>query len=367
MEYYIGVGTNSDAEKCVKEATAKLRNPNLILFFSPVDHFQEYAKYLNELFPNSITMGATTIVSLTKNGADKKNLMVIGFEDGLVCSANMLEEIDKFPVKYVERVKKCVDDVKETKNTICLEFTTAFLCAEESVLSTLNSVLFKKSIPVFGGTAGNSAALSQGTLVALNGVVKSNACVFVVVHNRTGAIHIYRENIYRPKTGNVLTVTRADSWNRTVLEYNGQPAARVYAKELGVSEDQIEKYRDSNPVGRLVGNELYVTANSHRNGSALAYHSRVYKNSKVVVLEPDDYRNIINRTKQKIKEEVPNPKFSIVCHCLARTIWFDKVGYLDEYAREMGEVLGDYIGFSGYGEQKGEHHFNQTMTTAVFE
>lgn len=367
MEYYIGVGTSNDAEKCVKEATTKLRNPNLILFFSPTEHFEEYARYLKELFPNSISMGATTIVSLTKKGADKNNLMIIGFEDGLVCSANMLEEIDKFPVKYVERVQKCVDDVRDHKNSICLEFTTAFLCAEESVLSTLNSVLYKTGIPVFGGTAGNRADLSQGTMVALNGVVKRNACVFAIIHNKSGAIHIYRENIFRPMTGNVLTVTKADPSNRTVLEYNGQPAAKVYARELGVSEEQLEKYRDTNPMGRLVGNELYVTANSHKNGSSLVYHSRIYKNSKVVVLEPDDYRNIINQTKQKIKDEVPNPRFAIVCHCLARTLWFDKLGYLDKYAREMGEVLGDYVGFSGFGEQKGEQHFNQTMTTAVFE
>lgn len=367
MEYYIGFGKSGDAEQCVKEATSRLRNPELILFFSPTDHFEEYAKFLNAKFPTSITMGASTIASLTKKGADKKNLMVVGFEEGLVCSANMLEEVDKYPIKYADRVKKCMDDVKESKNTVCLEFTTAFLCAEESVLSTLNSVLFKKEIPVFGGTAGDSADGNNITMVALNGVVKTNGCVFALIHSNSGAFRIYRENIYRPKTGNVLTVTKADSWNRTVLEYNGEPATRVFARELGVREDEIEKYRDSNPVGRLVGKELYVTANCDNRGSAMVYHARIHKNSKVLVLEPDDYREIIKKTMEKIRKEVPNPKFAIVCHCLARTIWFDKEGYLDDYAREIGKVLGDYIGFSGYGEQKGEQHFNQTMTTLVFE
>ena len=42
-------------------------------------------------------------------------------------------------------------------------------------------------------------------------------------------------------------------------------------------------------------------------------------------------------------------------------------GYLDEYSKEMHSVLGDYVGFSGYGEQYGSQHFTQTMTVAVFE
>ena len=33
MESNIGIGKNSDATKCVQEATAKFRNPKLILFF----------------------------------------------------------------------------------------------------------------------------------------------------------------------------------------------------------------------------------------------------------------------------------------------------------------------------------------------
>ena len=56
-----------------------------------------------------------------------------------------------------------------------------------------------------------------------------------------------------------------------------------------------------------------------------------------------------------------------MCHCLARSILFDGDGYLQEYAKTMGSVLGNYVGFSGYGEQYGEQHFNQTMTFAVFE
>lgn len=367
MEYNIGVGKGANPEACVQEATAKFRKPELILFFSPVADFDKYTEIMHQKFPDSICMGATSIAMFSHNGAEKNVLKAVGIESGIKCSAGVLEDVDKYPIKYVDRVKKCLDEVRDTRNTICLEFTTALLCAEESVLSALNSVLLDKGIPVFGGTAGD-AGTATGTKVSLNGKVCEKSSVFAIIHNEGGAIKIFRENIYKPVTGNVLTATKADGQKRTVYEYNHQPAAKVFARELGVSESQISNYFDTNPLGRVVGNELYITANCAMAGSqGITYHARIYNNSKIMVLGPENYKETIAETMQQIKQAVPRPSFSIMCHCLARSILFDGDGYLQEYAKTMGSVLGNYIGFSGYGEQYGEQHFNQTMTVAVFE
>lgn len=367
MEYNMGMSSNGNVEKCVQEATAKFRKPKLILFFAPVEHFEEYASLIYKKFPDSISMGATTIAAFSNTGADKNALKAVGIESGITCSAGVLEDADKYPIRYVERVKKCVDDVRSEKNTICLEFTTALLCAEESVLSTLNTILLEKKIPVFGGTAGD-AGTATGTKVALNGVVHERSCVFALIHNEGGAIKIFQENIYTPISGEVYTVTKADAKNRTVIEYNHQSAVKIMAKELGVPENRVTDYFDTNPVGRIVGDNMFITANCALGaGQSITYHARIYENSKVVVLKPDDYRSIVQKTMEKIKAEVPKPSFSIMCHCLARTLLFDGEGYLNEYAKTMGNVLGNYIGFSGYGEQYGEQHVNQTLLVAVFE
>ena len=367
MEYNIGKSNNRDAEKCVQEATARFRNPKLILFFSPVEHFDEYAALIHEKFPDSISMGATTIVAISKESADKNALKVVGIESGISCSADVLEDIDKYPIKYADRVKRCVDKVKTTKNTICLEFTTALLCAEESVLSALNSVLIERNIPVFGGTAGDEGT-AKGTKVALNGIVREKSTVFAIIHNESGAVRVYRENIYTPITGKILTATKVDTSTRTVLQYNQQPASRVFAQELGVPENQVSNYIDTNPMGRIVGEEMYITANCMATANqGMVYHARIYDNSKVVALQPADYREIIKDTMRKIHNDIPRPSFAIMCHCLARSILFENEGYLSQYVKDMGAILGDYVGFSGYGEQYGEQHFNQTMTVAVFE
>lgn len=367
MVYNIGSSRAKDVAACVAEATSKFNNPKLILFFSPVEHFAEYAALIHEKFPDSISMGATTIASFSHIDAEKDVLKVMGFENGISCSADVLEDVDKYPVKYIGRVKDCVQKVGNKKNTICLEFTTGLLCAEESVLAALNAALFKDHIPVFGGTAGDTGT-ATGTMVALNGSVRDRSTVFAIIHNEGGQIKIFRENIYTPVTGNILTVTRADSQTRTVYEYNHQPVAKVLSEEWGIPESQISTYLDSHPMGRLVGDEMFITANcAPTNNRGMTYHARMYDSSKVLALEPGNYKEIIAQTKAKIHAAIPRPSFSIMCHCLARTILFDSEGYLSEYAKDMGTVLGNYIGFSGYGEQSGEEHFNQTMTVAVFE
>ena len=71
MEYNIGKSNNGNVEMCVQEATAKFRKPKLILFFSPVNHFEEYASLIHQKFPDSISMGATVIASFAQNGAEK--------------------------------------------------------------------------------------------------------------------------------------------------------------------------------------------------------------------------------------------------------------------------------------------------------
>lgn len=367
MKYHIGRGGSPQPELCVNEATKSFSNPKLILYFSPVDQFHEYTRLLHEKYPNSICMGATTIVSIGKDCASQTGLMAVGIESGIACSAGVLENADTYPIKYANRIEDCVKQLGNKNNSICLEFTTALKCAEESVLTALNSVLSDYNIPVFGGSAGDDTS-GVATYVALNGKVYENSSTFCLIHNESGPIHIFRENIYKPLTGNILTATKVDYVTRTVKEYDHQPAAQVFAKELGVPESEIGKYMDFNPMGRIVGEDIYITANcAPTPDHGMTYHARVYNNSRLVVLTADDYREVIARTKEQIRKEVPKPSFAIMCHCLARSLMFFNANYLQDYVKEMGEVLGDYVGFSGYGEQLGHQQFNQTMSVIVFE
>lgn len=366
MDYKVGKSSKTDFTDAIGEATAGFKAPKLILFFSEVERFEQYSESIKNRFPNSITLGATTFAGFCKEGAFKDSLLVMGIEDGIECYGDVLEEVNRYPLKYVDRVTSCVDKFKDTSNTVCFEISTALISCEELVLSTLNSVLDKKNIPLFGGSSGDKGK-AEKTLISFNGRVYENGCAFVIIKNLGGRVKLYRENIYKP-TEHYFTATKVDVRNRVVYEYDNKPAAKVMAEALNTTIEKLPTFLDSYPLGRTIGSDMYITANQMiTKNNGMAYHARVYNNSKMVLLEPDDYKTVINRTIEEIKKEVPKPALAIMINCLARSILFEGDNYLDKFAIDMGKALGNYIGFAGYGEQLRNQHFNQTMVIAVFE
>lgn len=366
MNVKIAKSKNADINIAIQEATSELTNPQLILFFTGVDDFKDYAREIKLKFPKAITMGATTFAAFCKDGAFKDTLMVLGFEDGIRCEANVLEEVDKYALKYVERVEHASSHFNKAENTVCLEFSSALISCEELVLSTLNAVLGKKKIPVFGGSAGDRGK-AEKSMISLNGNVYDNACVFVMIENLGGKIRFYRENIYKP-TKHYFKSTKVDVRKRIVYEFDHKPAAQVMADALGVTMEALSGYLDSYPVGRIIGNEMYIVANNAIvDENAMAYHARIYNNSQIVLLEPDTYQTVIKSTLEQVKRDCEKPSLTLMVNCLARSILFEGDGFLNTFATEVGEALGNYVGFAGYGEQLNEQHFNQTMVLAVFE
>ncbi|SEU10216.1 FIST signal transduction protein [Paenibacillus sp. NFR01] len=366
MKYSVGRSSKQDIREAVTEAAAGIGSPRLLLFFSDVGHFEEYNEEINARFNGSIILGSTTFAGFCKDGAYKEGLLVMGIEEGIECYADVLEEASRFPLKYVERIERSLGQFSDLSNTICFEISTALMSCEELVLSTLNSVLDEKGIPLFGGSAGDHGR-AERTMISLNGKVHNNACAFVFIKNLGGKIRMYRENIYKP-TQHHFTATKVDERNRIVHEYDNRPAAVVVAEALNTTIDGLPKYLDGYPMGRIIGNEMYITANQAvTGGQGMSYHAKVYNNSQMVLLEPDDYKTVIHNTIETVKKDIPRPSLALMVNCLARSMLFEGDGYLDDFARDMSMALGDYIGFAGYGEQLGQQHFNQTMVLAVFE
>ena len=144
-----GVGRNSEnPQDCVEEAVKDFRNPKIIFFFSGEKHFCEYARLINETFPTTICMGCTAYRTTDAAGSEKAVLKAVAIEDGVVCSAGVIEKADNLALEYSDRVRQSLKEVGETKNTICIEFTMPFKRAEEYALMALNSVLLRNEIPV---------------------------------------------------------------------------------------------------------------------------------------------------------------------------------------------------------------------------
>ena len=367
-----GTGRNAEnARLCVDETVKGFRNPKLIIFFSGEEHFCEYARLLSKTFPGAVCIGCSAYYSLDSAGSEKGVLKAVAIEDGITCAAGVIEKADNLAMEYSDRVRRSLDEIGETQNTVCVEFVVPNKRAEEYALMALNSVLLKNEIPVIGGSAAtvnSDTDTLKESFISLNREIYPDGCVYVLIHSIEGKILLCRENIYEPLTGRSITATKANTLTRTVMTYNNMPAIEVYAEEIGVPKEKAEKYFFHNPMGRCEGDDIYVMAIQGENiNGSLRHFARVYEGTDMMVMKEGDYRKITECTINEILREKEKPSLVIAFHCVARTILFEEENYLDEYSRKLADAFPNLIGFSCLGEQLETKNFNHTMMFAVFE
>lgn len=366
-----GVGRiSSDARACVAEAVKDFKDPKIIFFFSGEKDFCEYARLINEAFPKSISIGCSTHDAIDCSGFEANVLKTVAIEDGVICSAGVIEKANNFALEYSDTIRRSLREVGETKNTVCIEFTRPYIRAEEYALMALNSVLLRNEIPIIGGSASNVTddLNYEEAYIALNGEIYPEGCVYALIHNINGRILLRRENIYDPLTGRAFVATKANSNTRTVMTYDRIPAAEVYASELNVPKENIDKYFFDYPVGRQEGEEVFLTAvlSAGLNGS-LRHLARIHEGTEIMVMKEGDFRTITSETIKEVLNEIENPSLVMIFNCLARTQLFERENYTEEYSKKLANAFHNIIGFSCLGEQLDTKNFNHTMLLAVFE
>lgn len=369
MNVRIGVSFSSDVQTAVTEAAFLIKKPVLILFFAPVAQFAHISQALSLRFPTATVVGTTTHYLYSSKGLSISSLGLVSFEDGVECAAGVIEEIKRYPMKYVSSVKNAHDAIPHD-DTVCLEFTTALSMSEELVLATLNSVCEEYDTPIFGASAGLSDddfVQGKPSYVSCNGKVYSDASVYCFIHNQHGRIIPFKENIYKP-TSAVFKATSVDVRNRIIHELDGMPIVKVLCDALHCTPQNLKAYLQIYPLGRVVEDTLYMSDfNTIFDDGSISWNARIYNGTNVCLTKPDDYRSITQMTMKKIHEQIEKPSFTLMCHCLARTMFYKQEGYLDEYARICGRELAPLLGLSSTGEQMLTTHLNQTMTALVFE
>lgn len=358
----VGIGNSEDIKIAVNDAIKNFDNPTSIFIFSEVNKFKDTVKYVNEIYPKITVIGTTGYSIIGKNTL-KNSVVLLAIEDGLEIKAAVLEEIDKYPVKYINRLEKDVDNIKsDHNNTVCLEFCTGY---EEMIVSTINSAIKKSNIPLIGGT-------SQGIdkegkkYVSLNGKVYSDACVYALIKNINGKIKVYKENIFKNISNNMIA-TKVNTKERIILEINGMNAGQVYCENLNINKNEISKKALTNPMGRIVGNDTFITAiKSVMKDNSLQCYKKINQNDVLNILELDNYKEIIRNTIENINKEFKSISLMLSINCILRFLLFESENYIDEYANLMSSI-GLHVGLVSEGEQYINQHINQTMICVVFE
>lgn len=362
MRTFIGTGQGNPRE-AVKKATQGLDSPSMILFMAPYDMAGEAAALLLEAYPNVPTIG--TIGTKFVNGqVGDDNLAVLAFFEDVKAACGVITDISKCPVAFVGEIKKKMSEVSASReNTVCIEYCTG---SEEKLVTTFTSCLGAKEIPLVGGTV-FGVPDGKPPVVAYNGRLYEDACVYAFVKNLSGKVKVYKENIYEKKACQPHFATKVDVERKALIELDGRPAADVYSREIGIPRDKIIDNVLVNPMGRAVGEQVFISSmmSLDANGTLVNY-KRINKNDCIYFLSLGDYREIERNLREQIKRDMRGISLVLSVDCVYRYLLYGQENYTTTYAKDMAS-LGRHIGIVGGGEQYNNQHVNQTMVCVVFE
>ena len=351
MRQFFGMSRNGNLE----EAVSGLDNPQFIMLMSNNAQFETHVKALEKRYPGVPSIGCIGMsydVSVVEEGVG-----VVAFLDGVNATANVLEQVSVMPVKYIHRLEEDVRKINGTKeDTVCIDF-----CAgnDACVLTTFNTVLRRRGIPLVGGTG-------DAGKVSANGRIYEDAVAYAIVQNQNGRVKTYKENIYR-KLGNYRFIASdTDKENYVIGTLNGKSAKQVYKSILHVTDEEILTQTFQNPFGKINGDDTCIISIKEVRGDALACFRQVNDSDVLILLALGDYQAIVRRTIDNICRDFPRRSAVFSVDCLFRYKLFCERGYMDTYLEEMSE-LGSHAGLVGYGEHYNNRFVNQSMTCVVFE
>lgn len=352
MRQTVKICNTADFEDSLREAA----DARLVILIAPAPVFEDCVQRMGTVIPEVTNIG---VCGQGYAGLKDypKDIILISYYDCQV-AADVIADVNK-PILSVQRLKEHMSAIQaDARNTVCLDFAAG---NDSVVVTTLNSCLSDRNISLIGGTAWDNK-------VSFGGRVYENACVYALIKNTNGTIRAYMENIYvTDENMPSFVATKIDEASQKILTLDGRSATSVYQSALGIKESDIENQTYKNPIGREVGDHIYIiSVKSHGRDGSLECYKRVNQLDALTILRLGDYDTIIRGTVTRIKSEIPSVKGIFSVNCLMRYLMFNDMGYIGDYLKNMNQ-LGVHAGLVGCGEHYGTQHVNQTMTCFAFD
>ena len=332
----------------------------LAILYATSDVFKEYAKVCQETFKDIQLIGCSTHKNLISEGFTTQAIII--FLSDIEVSTYCLKDIGRYPILHIAQIEKSLKSLPSYNkdSTICFSLCS-FTSHEEMVLTTIKQLLQNHQIDLIGGTA---ATDSTGTsYVLLNNTLETDACILTFITNKSGKIKLYKENIFHP-TNDWFIATDVDVDRRLIKQLDNKPCKQVLQTLVG--NHDIESQFLSNPFGLLLNDDMYIVSGRQVHSDGVEYYSNIYKNATLCRVQLGDYQKISKETVENILKDIPRPSGTLAINCILRTIQFENEKFDKTFAQNLSK-LGDFAGFSSFGEQIHYQHCNQTLVLAVFE
>jgi hypothetical protein len=218
-------------------------------------------------------------------------------------------------------------------------------------------------LDVVGGSAGDDLAFDH-TWVAVGNQVSTNGVAVLIC--ATGVpFRVIKTCSFSP-TGSVLHITKADVPNRTVLEFDGRPAAQAYAEAVGVPVDALDSsVWTHHPVGLMIDGQPWIRSPQLITAEGgIKFYAQILEGMDVHVMDAGD---LIRETAAAIAAGQADlggrSSGAVWFNCVLRRLELDADNLDAGFLAALGEAPA--AGFHTYGETW-LGHVNQTLTGVLF-
>jgi hypothetical protein len=159
-----------------------------------------------------------------------------------------------------------------------------------------------------------------------------------------------------------MVVTKADPGHRVVNEINGKPAAREFARLVGLPlTDLTPMIFATHPVVVRVGGQYYVRSIARVNADeSLTFFCAIDEGIVLTIAKGVDMVANLEKAFENVHAAIGAPQLVLGCDCILRRLETEREGIKDR----IGGIFArnNVIGFATYGEQFNSMHVNQTFT-----
>lgn len=354
------------------EAAAELREQvwhertGLMLAFVSNRYEREaLARALQREFGDLPILGCTTGGEIGPLGYMDGGVLAISFgSDDLVCESGLIEQVSQLHTREGQAFayhmrRKLAERIQRFDPTRCFAVLLIDgLCRhEENVARAIHDGL--GGIPLVGGSAGDGLDFRQ-TAVLYQGSFHTDAAVLLVAAT-PHPFAAFKTQHFTSGTHR-LVLTGAIPEQRIVSEINGFPAAREYARTIGVDVDQLgPMVFSAHPMVVRIGGTDFVRSIQKANpDGSLTFFCAIDEGVVLNVANNVDLMEDLRTVFAQVEKRVNAPRVVIGFDCILRRLELAQSGLLDKVSTILREHK--VVGFSSYGEQFRGMHVNQTFT-----
>ncbi len=340
-------------------------SPRLVLFFAS-SSFEPaaLAAAMQKQFSTAKVIGCTTAGELVNDKVLRHSVVAMAFdgealEDVTIGVVHNLKTENQVPQVFTafeaHTGQKMMDlDVKQYVGLILIDGLSG---AEEKVMEKIGDLT---NILFVGGSAADDMKL-QTTYVFADGAAYTNAAVLALLKPQTGFEVVKTQSFCSVKK--VLKATRVNEAERIVFEFDGEPASQVYARAVGLPQEQASSKFMDQPFGLMVEGEPYVRGLREFRDEALVFFCNIKEGTELSLLQATDIVKDTQAVVQTQKEKLGRISGLLHFNCCFRALQLEQWGQWEEYGKIFAGI--PTAGFSTYGEQY-LGHINQTSTMLLF-